>query len=1134
MKKYSVLLILFLNCFLSFPNYPILISPNNGGECFIGNETVLIQWNNNSNMSSVLKYTVNNGSSWVPIWTGYFWENSYYWTVPANLCSDICKIKVEDGANPSQYDMSDNFFSIVSSYVSNPSLTTPSPGQLFCSYPVGFSCSGGGSCPKYHIQVANNSNYSPLILDVTILPNNTVYLSSNLTSGTNYWRARAENCKGNSGGWVTSTFQFGTPPGAATVTSPSSSGCAGTYMTFNATATNATAFNWVTPSGWNPSTGTGSNFTSMLGNSGNITATPSNNCGTGNPGSKNVTVNSVPSTVSVSGGGTYCNSATLSASGGVGGTIYWQGTTNNGTSTSTPSQSQTVSSSGTYYFRANNSCGWGNQGSATVTINAAPGTATVTGNSPVCQGTQQTYYASATNATSYIWTLPTGWTGSSTTNSISCTIGNSSGSVIAKPYNGSCAGSQGSKPVTVTLLPGTATVTGNSPVCQGTQQTYYASSTNASSYTWNLPSGWSGSSTTNSITYLVGNSSGTFSVSATPYNGSCAGPQGSKPVTVNPLPQTPVISPNSGFIFPPPISFNVEITLPNPDPQTTIYYTLDGSDPTTASSVYNPLNQPLINGTSNVTCKAKANKDGCMNIQSTISNYIYVSPSTNWDHLMVAENEKRIFLLDYQNNSFIFNSVIGPQINSQISLTSPTGITIIGTDLYITDQGTTSPSTGKTIKYNLVSGSASIFLTDEQCPHPHDIQYFDGKLYLLTQNFSNIPTDNGLVICSTDGSNHHKIPFPVGLIGSPTRLVEINDYLYISTLDSQNSYVYYLPKSALDNYSIEQDEYLPLQCPFPSTSIVIISKGLGDKLYLWTFPKTGSGTGTLYTFLNNIEIESDRKDIPVGEFSPYLTQSKELNESSILFLVSEYYLYQFLNGSSPVGRGLPDYNHGGVYLSRSTLGTQTGIIEHGNTVNYSINSTNFLSIYFSDQGFLPNEINASYYSQVKPPQILINNRINAFWELQSSQASYNSNITLYYDESCFENVNNESSLIPAYQINSGEWQMIEDFTPDPVLNKIIIHNFIIPSDFVRFAIVSIVARTWTGAINNDWSNPGNWNPYGVPSIIEDVTIPSSVPNFPIVSDQGHGCHNLLIQNSSSLIVNPGINFTVTGNTIIEE
>ncbi|MDD4217166.1 MAG: PKD domain-containing protein, partial [Bacteroidales bacterium] len=83
-----------------------------------------------------------------------------------------------------------------------------------------------------------------------------------------------------------------------------------------------------------------------------------------------VTINDIPAPVTVSGGGTQCGSSlTLTADNGGEGTIYWQNTTSDGTSTTTASTSQTVSASGTYYFRAQSAEGcWSNEGSATVEI----------------------------------------------------------------------------------------------------------------------------------------------------------------------------------------------------------------------------------------------------------------------------------------------------------------------------------------------------------------------------------------------------------------------------------------------------------------------------------------------------------------------------------------------------------------------------------------------------------------------------------------------------------------------------------------------------------------------------------------------------------------------------------------------
>jgi len=91
----------------------------------------------------------------------------------------------------------------------------------------------------------------------------------------------------------------------------------------------------------------------------------------GEEGFAEVVINDVPTAVIVSGGGTQCGgSMTLTTTGGEGGTIYWQNTTSGGTSTVNPATQETVSVSGTYYFRARSAEGcWGEEGSASVTIN---------------------------------------------------------------------------------------------------------------------------------------------------------------------------------------------------------------------------------------------------------------------------------------------------------------------------------------------------------------------------------------------------------------------------------------------------------------------------------------------------------------------------------------------------------------------------------------------------------------------------------------------------------------------------------------------------------------------------------------------------------------------------------------------
>lgn len=99
-----------------------------------------------------------------------------------------------------------------------------------------------------------------------------------------------------------------------------------------------------------------------------------------NSNAATLTVNATPTAVTVSGGGTYCGSTIITATGGTGGTMYWQNTTSGGTSTATPSSSENVTSSGTYYFNARSSAGcWATEGSATITITAIATSTTWTG-----------------------------------------------------------------------------------------------------------------------------------------------------------------------------------------------------------------------------------------------------------------------------------------------------------------------------------------------------------------------------------------------------------------------------------------------------------------------------------------------------------------------------------------------------------------------------------------------------------------------------------------------------------------------------------------------------------------------------------------------------------------------------------
>lgn len=125
-----------------------------------------------------------------------------------------------------------------------------------------------------------------------------------------------------------------------------------------------------------------------------------------------------------------------------------------------------------------------------------------------------------TGATSYTWSLPGGWTGSSTTNVITISS-NMVGGTITVTANDGCGTSLPTTKTIAMVFPPSqpASITGANNVCPGSTQVYTAPTpAGVDFYTWTLPSGWSGTSTTNTITVTAGTTQGNVSVA---YNNFC-------------------------------------------------------------------------------------------------------------------------------------------------------------------------------------------------------------------------------------------------------------------------------------------------------------------------------------------------------------------------------------------------------------------------------------------------------------------------------------------------------------------------------------------------------------------------------------------------------------------------------------
>ncbi|MBK7387672.1 MAG: N-acetylmuramoyl-L-alanine amidase [Bacteroidetes bacterium] len=125
--------------------------------------------------------------------------------------------------------------------------------------------------------------------------------------------------------------------------------------------------------------------------------------------------------------------------------------------------------SGTYYvefnFSGSSSCSSASiqSSSVNITVNPIPSCSNITGVTTVCQGSTQSYSASCSNATSYNWSVPIGWTITSGqgTSSINVTVGANSGQVCVTPSNSCGNGTQTCVSVTVSSTPSCSNITGS-------------------------------------------------------------------------------------------------------------------------------------------------------------------------------------------------------------------------------------------------------------------------------------------------------------------------------------------------------------------------------------------------------------------------------------------------------------------------------------------------------------------------------------------------------------------------------------------------------------------------------------------------------------------------------------------------
>lgn len=306
------------------------------------------------------------------------------------------------------------------------------------------------------------------------------------------------------------------PANTGTITGPTSVCQGQTGVVFSilpVNNANPTGYNWTLPPGATITSGTGTNSITVTfsssATSGMVDVVGTNSCGSGSSSSGyNISVNPLPDPAGViSGPSTVCQGDTvvysISALNNAD-TYVWTVPTgatiiagNNTTAITVVYGPSSVN--GNVTVAGNNPCGNGTLASLAVTVAPLPGAATsILGSTTVCAGDAAEVYfvSSITNATGYVWTVPSGYTiiSGQNTNGISVSFSPTAQSGVISVYGTNSCGVGASATINITIDPlpdSSGVISGSVTVCQGQTGVVYTVPTiaNATSYNWTVPVG---------------------------------------------------------------------------------------------------------------------------------------------------------------------------------------------------------------------------------------------------------------------------------------------------------------------------------------------------------------------------------------------------------------------------------------------------------------------------------------------------------------------------------------------------------------------------------------------------------------------------------------------------------------------
>ncbi len=294
--------------------------------------------------------------------------------------------------------------------------------------------------------------------------------------------------------------------------------CEESEQTYSVVEVPGVSYNWTIPASWSGTSSNSSITVIPKQTGGIISVTPENSCGSGAPQILEINMTNLPEQPSeIMGSTTVCIGDEISYSVDENPGMEYVWTLPEGWSGNSVLHTVTVTvgtESGEISVVASNECGISEAQTLGVAVQTVPDPVSeIQGDDELCANTESIYSVDNVPGTTYNWTLPEGWTGTSTTHEITVTSGVTGGEISVTPSNDCGEGSPASIFVNILEVPDTpSNIVGNENVCESSEQSYHIIAVDGASYHWTVPSDWTIEEDGNNITVTVGETSGNIEV----------------------------------------------------------------------------------------------------------------------------------------------------------------------------------------------------------------------------------------------------------------------------------------------------------------------------------------------------------------------------------------------------------------------------------------------------------------------------------------------------------------------------------------------------------------------------------------------------------------------------------------------